>query len=122
MKTYIKVSNVKEGYHFYKDAPEEVSFLRNTHRHLFKVYSTIEVFSNDRELEFFCVQREIDKLLTTLFDTNTNNSCEFMCMYLIENLQLKYGTHRRYIIEVSEDGENSAIVDTEISTVTSEKV
>ena len=43
-------------------------------------------------------------------------------MKILKNLQLKYGTHRRYIIEVSEDGENSAIVDTEISTVTSEKV
>ena len=34
---YIFITDKFEGYHKYVDAPEEVAFLRNAHRHLFGV-------------------------------------------------------------------------------------
>ena len=48
MKTSIKIRTQFEFVHCWKDAPEEVQFLRYLHRHDFLVSCEIEVFPNDR--------------------------------------------------------------------------
>lgn len=116
MKTYITVKNQFEGIHRYKDAPEEVYFLRDYHRHIFTIKTKIEVFGEDRELEFILVKRLIDNFLTIKKEGKTfwlldNMSCEQIGLMLWNFLKQKYGKERKITIEVSEDDENSAIIE-----------
>ena len=95
-----------EGIHAWKDAPEEVAFLRNDHRHLFKYKVHIEVKHNDRDIEFFLFQREMLEACAT---HPPYGSCEMRAEQLLEYLQNNY-PGRNVSVEVSEDGENGAIV------------
>jgi len=107
-KTSIIVRWQFEGFHFYADAPVDVEFLRHNHRHLFKCEAKIEVSHDDRELEFFLVQR---KLKERFKDGEMNGwSCEMIAKEVLTFLQNAYG-FRDMEIEVSEDGENSAVVE-----------
>lgn len=109
MKTFIKVRWQFEGFHTYKDAPAEVDFLKSEHRHLFKCAAKIEVFHEDRELEFFIVQRNLKSKFN---DGNMNNkSCESIAKEIVLFLMQQYGSNRIVSVEVSEDGENSSVVD-----------
>lgn len=111
MKTYIIVKNSFEGIHTYKDAPECVSFLRTPHRHIFYVTTKISVTHDDRELEFFIVKHKIiELLLDVVNELGINMSCEQIAKLLIQKLQAIYG-ERYYQVEVSEDNENSAVVE-----------
>jgi hypothetical protein len=106
-RSYIKVSFEFEGIHNYVNAPIEVSFLRLPHRHLFKCSAKIEVFHEDREIEFILAKRYLKSQCE--YDLS-GKSCEQICKYFIEAIILKYGD-RSIVVEVSEDGENSAIVE-----------
>ena len=111
MKTYIKVKNQFEGIHCYKNAPESASFLRSPHRHIFYVTTKISVTHDDRELEFFIVKHRIIELLSEVVnELGINMSCEQIAKSLITKLQSIYG-NRYYQVEVSEDNENSAVVE-----------
>ena len=60
MYSYIIVKTSFRGFHQYKDAPDQVAFLKNLHRHDFIVEAKIEVKHDDRELEFFIEQSALD--------------------------------------------------------------
>lgn len=111
LQRYIIVRGQYDGFHKYEHAPEEVAFLKNLHRHLFKWEAEIQVFHDDRELEFFMVQalinREILPFCTQLLDLG---SCEQQAERILKGLINAYGTDRSYLIGVSEDGENGARV------------
>lgn len=104
----------RELYHRYKDAPEPVWYLRNLHRHELDIEVTLEVFHNDREIEFIMLKHEINSFLDSLkFDTPNNEndgiSCEMIAESIVTYLSNKYG--QRYVqVEVLEDGENGACV------------
>lgn len=107
---FIKVRTQFEGFHCWKEAPALVSFLRNKHRHLFKVEAMIEVFENDRELEYFMVKQFLDELITEyIVSMEETESCEMMAECFLDYLEAKYRS-RRIQVEVSEDGENSSLV------------
>lgn len=111
----IQVKNVFEGTHWYADAPEEVSFLRSPHRHQFVVRTTIEVFDQDRELEFIIVQRKIREFVLTLLGFRGTidlggHSCEWLAEKVLQYIQNTYGSNRSVIVSVFEDDENGAIV------------
>lgn len=102
---YIWITTQFEGYHKYMDAPEEVVFLRNEHRHVFHVKVYIEVFHQDREIEFFIFKKFINSIIK---ENNFNfKSCE-MISDDIYNEIIKQYPNRRVIIEVSEDLENGS--------------
>ena len=108
MKTRIVVKTSFEGLHQYVDAPEEVSFLRQPHRHMFDVEVEMDVFHDDRELEFIIVKRALnDFLQNKSFDIQS--SCEQMCEAIIEFLIDRFG-ERQMIVSVYEDGENGGKV------------
>lgn len=112
----IYITTQFEGIHRYLDAPESVSFLRNYHRHLFKVKLQIEVFHNERDIEFILFKHEIDKYIQTYLQHNkTNLSCESIAEWILQKVTTKY-TDREVICEVSEDGENGAILKNEVVT------
>lgn len=97
----------KEGIHKYPDAPEEVEFLRYPHRHIFHFRVEIEVFHDDRDIEFIMFKRELE----SLYDEKTlqldYKSCEMISDDLSTYIKDKY-PQRDLVIEVSEDGENGS--------------
>lgn len=105
--TTIFVTTQFEGIHCYPDAPDEVAFLRSPHRHMFHVRATLEVFHDDRELEFILVKRALDQFVTG--DALQHRSCEMIAREILNFLRAKYGV-RSSAVEVSEDGENGATI------------
>lgn len=109
---FVIVQTQFEGFHNYPEAPEEVSFLRFPHRHMFHVTAEIEVVHTDRDLEIIMVKRAIDFYFAETDFGRT--SCEEIALLLQEHLKLKYplsgGFNRDRVvnIEVLEDGENGA--------------
>lgn len=59
MKREIIIKFDIEGFHKYEKAPEQVAFLRDLHRHTFKVKCGIKVNHNERDKELFMVRGEI---------------------------------------------------------------
>ena len=113
MKRYIYITTQFEGIHRYENAPEEVSFLRNYHRHLFKIRLQVEVEHNERDIEFIMLKHAIDNyILQTYLDMMVNASCETIAETLIDYVKSSY-PNRKVICEVSEDGENGAILESE---------
>ena len=115
MNTYIVVNTQYEGIHRYKDAPEQVKFLRDYHRHIFNIQAKLEVFHDDRELEFIMVKQSINLFFNTFkneFDVYEmgDQSCEMIAKNLIEFLKLKYGK-RKITVSIFEDNENGAVVE-----------
>lgn len=105
MQIYVK--NQFKGFHKYVNAPEEVAFLRNLHRHIFHIKTTIEVSSCDRELEFFMVQQEVDDIIKEWVNLE-GMSCEQMASTILKALHQKHP--KAMSCDVSEDGENGAVV------------
>ena len=117
MKAFIKIKNQFEGIHRYKDAPDEVEFLKYDHRHIFTIRSKIQVFHEDRELEFIMVKRLIQRYLNERGDHSGcyylgNKSCEQIAVEIYDLLKDRFG-ERKISVEVSEDNENSAIIEEE---------
>lgn len=98
-----------EGYHRWEDAPEEVSFLREVHRHLFKCKVEIEVLHDDREIEFFIFKRECSTMLYGQINFRDVGSCEMVAEQLMKSILEKY-PNRKISVTVSEDGENGSTV------------
>jgi len=97
------------AFHKWEDAPANVSYLRNYHRHMFKVTAWFSVMDSNRELEFHTVQAELNSYLHTEWEkVHTTYSCEHIADAI--------GTHFLDMdytctgVQVSEDGENGAIV------------
>lgn len=95
------------GYHKWENAPKEVDFLKNLHRHLFKVKVFVEVSHNDRDVEFFILQKKL-KAICLDFDKKMMGSCEMIAEDIKKTLIKEY--LKNVQVEVSEDGESGAIV------------
>jgi uncharacterized protein YqgQ len=107
---YVWVTFQEEGFHSWDNAPEEVSFLRDRHRHLFHFRVQIQVFYDDREIEFFTVKKQLKSLYSKGILSRDNFSCEQLASNLLVQVRKNYGNSREYKISVSEDQENGAIV------------
>lgn len=97
----------KEGIHRYPDAPIGVEFLKHQHRHIFHFRVTLEVFHNDRDVEFILFKRELENLYSEATLQVDYKSCEMLAEDLINYISSKYPS-RTISVEVSEDGENGA--------------
>lgn len=112
-KTYIKIRTQFEGFHFYPNAgkiDKRISFLEDSHRHIFKIEVKIGVTHNDRELEFFLTKWKLEDFIKG-GDFNYK-SCEMIAEDILEFLIKEYG-ERYFEIVVSEDGESDGIVEYE---------
>ena len=108
----ITVTFRKEGMHCYPEAltnPElaDVQFLGHPHRHLFWFDVSIQVFENNRDIEYFQFKRWLESIYDNYTLHLNNQSCEMMCDTLAEVIGEKY-PGRVVQIKISEDGENSA--------------
>ena len=115
-KRYIWVTFEKEGLHKYPAAADDpklatgdeydVSFLQYIHRHIFKFRVDIEVFTDDRDIEFIQFKRWLQSLYEGEFSVDYK-SCEMISDELADKIKDRY-PGRRLAIEVSEDGENGS--------------
>ena len=111
----------KEGVHRYPAAATDpalctageydVSFLANLHRHMFHFRVSIDVFSNDRDIEFIQFKRWLESLYNgsnTVLELDYQ-SCEMIADDLYIQIADRY-PGRAVVIEVSEDGENGCSI------------
>lgn len=100
-----------EGVHRWKNCPiEEVSYLRDYHRHVFNINCYCYVTHNDRDIEFIQLSHNIEKYLSDKYFNNQfqclffdDMSCEMIATELVNHFNL-------YEVEVNEDGEGGSIV------------
>ncbi len=111
-KRYIWVTFRKEGIHKYPGAVDlpGVEFLANEHRHIFHFRVELQVWHDDREVEFILFKRELESLYSEGTIQLDYKSCEMMSDDLAEYIKNKY-PGRNLVIEVSEDGENGCRVE-----------
>ena len=110
VKKSIWVTFQKEGIHKYPDAPKEVEFLKYPHRHIFKFKVQIEVYNDDRDIEFFIFKRWLESLYTDDTLELDYKSCEMIADDLAKEIKDKY-SDRWLAIDVSEDGENGCHIE-----------
>jgi len=118
-KRMIWVKFQKEGIHKYPAAltdpslatgdEYDVSFLGYPHRHIFHFQVWISVTHNDRDVEFLQAKRWLEKLYDQKTLQLNYRSCEMISEELYEKIIDKW-PGREVWIEVSEDGENGAIL------------
>ena len=111
-KKQIYVTFQKEGIHQYPGAPEGVEFLQYPHRHMFHFKVHLEVFHDDRDVEFILFKRELQALYNHGIMNIDYMSCEMLAQELAKYIQTKY-PNRRLKIDISEDGENGCLVEYE---------
>ena len=111
----------KEGIHCYPAAATDprlntageydVAFLANPHRHIFHFRVSIDVFHNDRDIEFIQFKRWLESLYNgsnTVLELDWK-SCEMIADDLYVQIADRY-PGRAVVIEVSEDGENGCSI------------
>ena len=109
----------KEGTHKYPAAltdptlatgdEYDVSFLGYPHRHIFHFRVWISVEHSDRAIEFIQFKRWLENLYNQGTLQLDYKSCEMMAEDLYSQISAKY-PGREVWIEVSEDGENGALI------------
>ena len=111
-KQRIWVTFQKEGLHKWPDATQHpgVEFLANEHRHMFHFRVELEVWHDDREVEFILFKRELAGLYNNETLKSSHKSCEMMADELAEYIKLHY-PGRDLVVEVSEDGENGCRIE-----------
>ena len=115
----IFVTFQKEGIHCYPAAATDpmlatgdaydVSFLGSPHRHIFHFRVAIDVFHNDRDIEFIQFKRWLENLYKDAILALDYKSCEMMADDLYVQIAARY-PGRNVTIEVSEDGENGCVI------------
>ena len=125
----IWVTFSKEGIHKYPAALEDpnlatgdwddVSFLGYPHRHIFHFKVWLEVFHNDRDVEFIQFKRWMERLYAEV-DSSTSvlqldfKSCEMIADDLASEIQAMY-PGRWLKISVAEDNENGCEIEYPVS-------
>jgi hypothetical protein len=109
----------KEGIHKYPAAATDpalatgdeydVSFLATPHRHIFHFEVSIEVFHNDRDIEFIQFKRWLENQYSQGILALDYKSCEMISDDLYEVIATRY-PDRNIAIQVSEDNENGATI------------
>jgi len=115
----IFVTFQKEGIHCYPAAATDpmlatrdeydVSFLGSPHRHIFHFRVAIDVFHNDRDIEFIQFKRWLENLYKDAILALDYKSCEMIADDLYVQIAGRY-PGRNVTIEVSEDGENGCSI------------
>lgn len=106
MKTTVFFTLQFEGIHCWPACPiPEVSYLKAPHRHIFHVKGEAEVSHSDRDKEFIMLKKQVAEYLAAKFRAGDmgSTSCEMVAEDLVYVFDLVQ-------CEVSEDGENGAIV------------
>lgn len=114
----IWVTLQREGTHYYPAAAtdpnlktgswDDVSFLAHPHRHIFHIRVEIDVFHNDRDIEFIQFKRWLERLSDQGMIEFNHKSCEMIADDIAAAIHQKY-PDRCCIVSVAEDNENGCI-------------
>ena len=114
----------KEGIHKYPAAltdpllatndEYDVSFLGYPHRHIFHFRVWIDVFHNDRDIEFIQFKRWLENLYKDSILSLDYKSCEMIADDIYIKIAERF-PNRAVWIEVAEDGENGCLIKYELS-------
>lgn len=107
---YILIRTSFEGFHRWPDAPNEAAWLRESHRHIFHVELHVPVMHDGRDIEFILAKRELDAFLVQFAAMLDTESCESIAASIIHFASHRWPRVGMYACEVSEDGENGALV------------
>ena len=123
IKTEVYCTLQLEGFHNWENCPiDEVSFLRSPHRHMFHFKCYQDVSHDDRDVEFIMLKRRVQAYLYDKYgecikvDPDTETLCgtfttlvfnSMSCEMIARDLMIAFTLSK---CEVSEDGENGAIV------------
>jgi hypothetical protein len=109
----------KEGIHCYPAAATDpalktgdmydVSFLGTPHRHIFHFKIYIEVFHDDRDIEFIQFKRWLENCYNDGTLELNYKSCEMIARELNATITARYPGRETWI-DVSEDGENGCFI------------
>jgi len=109
----------KEGIHMYPAAATDpklatgdeydVSFLGTPHRHIFHFKVYIQVYQDDRDIEFIQFKRWLEKCYSDGTLELNHKSCEMISRDLHAVIKARY-PNREMWIDVSEDGENGCFL------------
>jgi hypothetical protein len=109
----------KEGVHMYPAAATDpklktgdmydVSFLGTPHRHIFHFKIYIQVYHDDRDIEFIQFKRWLENCYADGTLELNHKSCEMISRDLHETISTRY-PDREIWIDVSEDGENGCFI------------
>lgn len=106
--TQVVVTHRVSGFHYWPGAPDETSYLRHRHRHLFMLVVGFEVLGHNREVEFHAAQATIRGMYEDPHDFGSK-SCEMIAKELGE--WLGRVDMPPAFVEVWEDEENGARVE-----------
>lgn len=119
MKTFVGIRFEVEGFHNYPDASKNhgdlVKFLEQSHRHIFKFNCKKRVNHDNRDEEFILLRRKVKQYINRKFPVFESScecydfdsmSCEMIAKQLLKEFDFDS-------VEVSEDGENYAVVEKE---------
>ena len=92
------------AFHRWPDAPENVDYLRNTHRHVFKVAVTAEVQHDNRDIEFITLKEMVQDYVDRQFAGKDlgRMSCEDIAHDILDHFSMLDK------VSIAEDGENGA--------------
>lgn len=115
LRRWIEVTFQKEGIHCYPAAATEpgladVAYLANPHRHIFHFYVSIEVYHDDREIEFIQFKHWLQSLFTEGVMSIDYMSCEMLADGLINKVTTQY-PGRNVAVRCYEDDENGAVLE-----------
>ena len=118
-ESMIWVTFTKEGIHCYPAASSDpnlktddeydVSFLGTPHRHIFHFKVYIQVFHDDRDIEFIQFKRWLEKCYSDGTLELNYKSCEMIARDLHATIIARY-PGREVWISVSEDNENGCFI------------
>lgn len=116
-KSFVYCSFQKEGYHFYPGADTnpgtatndkfDVSHLGFRHMHYFFFKVWVEVFHDNRDIEFIQMRRWIEELYDSGYLSMDNQSCEMMSDALAIQLRCRY-PNSEIRIDISEENINGS--------------
>lgn len=103
----------RPGFHRWPGAEGKRAYLAHEHRHLFHVEVKIEVYHNDREIEYHDLLELCEETWETKLGCELGPaSCEGMAAVLLKELSRHFGEERRLSVSVFEDGEVGAVLTT----------
>lgn len=110
MQTYVYCTTRVVGFHNWPNAPFSSEFLKSKHRHEFHIKVIVNVVHNDRDIEFIRLREDVDEMFAGGSPVHNfgSKSCEMIAEDIKSILETK--EYKVHSVEVSEDGENGAIL------------
>ena len=107
IKRWAIIEGSFEATHCWPQAPITEAYLRSPHRHLFEVKVQIEVFHEDREIEYYNFKSQLSRLLVWM-PNPINYSCEKYSDIIATNIKNAY-PKRDLKVTILEDGHEGAL-------------